>query len=106
MKRSKGSQPPSRAMALPISAWRALVTLTASVVTPALSPPVSDPVRPPAVLVTGAARRLGREIALALASAGWSVALHYRGSRQDALQTATDCAARGSARQRFITLQA
>jgi NAD(P)-dependent dehydrogenase (short-subunit alcohol dehydrogenase family) len=43
-------------------------------------------------LVTGAARRLGREIALQLAAAGWQVALHYRGSDADAEQTATDCA--------------
>ena len=33
---------------------------------------------PPVVLVTGAARRLGREIALALAAGGWQVAVHYR----------------------------
>ena len=45
------------------------------------------------VLVTGAARRLGREIALALAGAGWRVAVHYRGSAEDAAQTAVDCAA-------------
>ncbi len=45
------------------------------------------------VLVTGAARRLGREIALALARAGWRVAVHYRGSAEDAEQTAADCAA-------------
>lgn len=45
------------------------------------------------MLVTGAARRLGREIALALAAAGWRVAVHYRGSREDALRTASDCAA-------------
>jgi NAD(P)-dependent dehydrogenase (short-subunit alcohol dehydrogenase family) len=45
------------------------------------------------VLVTGAARRLGREIALALAGAGWRVAVHYRGSADDAQQTAADCAA-------------
>ncbi len=45
------------------------------------------------MLVTGAARRLGREIALALAAAGWRVAVHYRGSREDALRTAADCAA-------------
>ena len=32
----------------------------------------------PAVLVTGAARRLGRHIALHLASQGWDVALHHR----------------------------
>ena len=48
--------------------------------------------RPRTVLVTGAARRLGRDIALALAAAGWRVAVHYRGSREDALQTAADCA--------------
>ncbi|MFD2300021.1 SDR family oxidoreductase [Paracidovorax citrulli] len=49
---------------------------------------------PRTVLVTGAARRLGREIALALAAAGWRVAVHYRGSREEALRTAADCAAR------------
>ena len=46
----------------------------------------------PVVLVTGAARRLGREIALALASAGWRVAVHYRSSREDAIKTVADCA--------------
>jgi pteridine reductase len=35
-------------------------------------------------LVTGAARRLGRAIALALAREGANVALHYRNSREDA----------------------
>ena len=48
---------------------------------------------PRVVLVTGAALRLGREIALALARAGWRVAVHYRGSAVDAQQTAADCAA-------------
>ena len=43
------------------------------------------------VLVTGAARRLGRSMALDLAAAGWQVAVHYRGSRADAEQTAADC---------------
>lgn len=47
--------------------------------------------RPRVVLVTGAARRLGREIALALAAGGWRVAVHYRGSRQDAIRTVADC---------------
>ena len=36
------------------------------------------------VLVTGAAKRLGRAIALDLAAAGWNVAVHYRGSAEDA----------------------
>lgn len=46
---------------------------------------------PRTVLVTGAARRLGREISLALARAGWQVAVHYRASRQDALDTVAAC---------------
>ncbi|NBS45488.1 MAG: SDR family oxidoreductase [Betaproteobacteria bacterium] len=50
--------------------------------------------RPPTVLVTGAARRLGREIALALAKAGWRVAVHYRGSQAEAQQTVADCGQR------------
>ena len=45
----------------------------------------------PVVLVTGAALRLGREIALTLAAAGWQVAVHYRHSAQDALKTVADC---------------
>ena len=51
--------------------------------TPVLSPPV--------VLVTGAALRLGREIALALAAGGWQVAVHYRNSAVDAIKTVADC---------------
>ncbi|MES2955176.1 MAG: SDR family oxidoreductase [Pseudomonadota bacterium] len=46
----------------------------------------------PVVLVTGAAKRLGREIALALAAGGWRVAVHYRSSEQDAIKTVADCA--------------
>ena len=46
----------------------------------------------PVVLVTGAALRLGREIALALAAGGWQVAVHYRNSEADALKTVADCA--------------
>jgi NAD(P)-dependent dehydrogenase (short-subunit alcohol dehydrogenase family) len=46
----------------------------------------------PVVLVTGAARRLGREIALALAAGGWQVAVHYRRSAADAMKTVADCA--------------
>ncbi|MGH6627985.1 MAG: SDR family oxidoreductase [Burkholderiaceae bacterium] len=43
------------------------------------------------VLVTGAAKRLGREIALALAAGGWQVAVHYRSSAADAAKTVADC---------------
>src|SRR6478736_10199352 len=35
-------------------------------------------------LVTGAAKRLGRAIALDLAGQGWNVAIHYNGSEDDA----------------------
>ena len=45
------------------------------------------------VLVTGAAKRLGRAIALDLAAAGWNVALHYNSSAKDAETVAA--AARG-----------
>ena len=44
------------------------------------------------VLVTGAAKRLGREIALTLAKHGWRVAAHYRSSEQDAINTIADLA--------------
>ncbi len=40
-----------------------------------------------AVLVTGAARRIGRAIALDLAAEGWAVAVHYHGSPDDAEDT-------------------
>ena len=42
-------------------------------------------------LVTGAGKRLGREIALTLARGGWNVAVHHRQSAADARQTAADC---------------
>jgi NAD(P)-dependent dehydrogenase (short-subunit alcohol dehydrogenase family) len=44
------------------------------------------------VLVTGAAKRLGREIALALARDGWNVAVHYRDSVEEAHRTSAECA--------------
>jgi NAD(P)-dependent dehydrogenase (short-subunit alcohol dehydrogenase family) len=43
------------------------------------------------VLITGSAKRLGREIALALAKDGWQVAVHYRDSLEDATKTVADC---------------
>ena len=53
---------------------------------------MSSPVHIPTVLVTGAAKRLGREIALKLAASGWRVAVHYRDSVEDATKTVADCA--------------
>lgn len=47
------------------------------------------------VLITGAARRIGRSIALALAADGWRVGIHYRSSRSEALTLAADIAAAG-----------
>ena len=52
---------------------------------------MSTPLPPRAVLVTGAGKRLGREIALTLAAAGWDVAVHYRHSVADAEATAQAC---------------
>ena len=46
-------------------------------------------------LVTGAAKRLGRAIALDLAAAGWNVAIHYHGSAEDAEGAATEARATG-----------
>jgi len=50
----------------------------------------------PVVLVTGAARRLGREIALDLAAAGHDVAVHYRRSLDEAEATAAELGAAGA----------
>src|ERR1700742_5103441 len=47
------------------------------------------------VLVTGAAKRLGRAIALHLAGAGWNVAIHYHGSADEAESTAAEARALG-----------
>ncbi len=47
------------------------------------------------VLVTGAAKRLGRAIALDLGAAGWNVALHYNTSEADAENAAAAVRAQG-----------
>ena len=57
-----------------------------------MSAPLLPNASPPSVLVTGAAKRLGREIALKLAANGWRVAVHYRDSVEEARQTVADCA--------------
>lgn len=47
-------------------------------------------------LITGAAARLGRAMALDLAATGWDVAIHYNRSAQQAAQTAADVRALGA----------
>jgi NAD(P)-dependent dehydrogenase (short-subunit alcohol dehydrogenase family) len=53
-------------------------------------------------LVTGAAKRLGRAIALGLAKDGWDIAVHYRESDTEALETVNDIKALG---RKAIALQ-
>ncbi|MCH9765435.1 MAG: SDR family oxidoreductase [Alphaproteobacteria bacterium] len=48
-----------------------------------------------AVLITGAARRIGRAIALALAAKGWNIAVHFRNSEAEAAQLVADIEALG-----------
>jgi len=55
----------------------------------------------PVVLVTGAAQRIGREIALHLAGQGWRVAVHYRHSAAQAAATVAEIQAAGGAAQVF-----
>ena len=49
----------------------------------------------PWALVTGGAQRLGREIGLAFAMAGWNVFCHYQHSHEQALQTQAEIRALG-----------
>ena len=60
----------------------------------------TSPSRPPTgrrvVLVTGAAQRIGREIALDLARNGFDVAVHYRASEDAARATVADAQALGA----------
>lgn len=64
---------------------------------------MSLPQHPRTVLITGAAKRLGREIALTLAKDGWQVAVHYRNSSEDAKQTVADCVRLAGASAAFCT---
>ena len=47
------------------------------------------------VLITGAARRVGRAIALNMAAHGWSVGIHYRRSEEEAERLAEKIRAAG-----------
>jgi NAD(P)-dependent dehydrogenase (short-subunit alcohol dehydrogenase family) len=51
----------------------------------------------PTVLITGAAQRIGRTLALAFAADGWRVGLHCRASRREADQLADEIARSGGA---------
>jgi len=55
----------------------------------------------PVALVTGGARRLGREMALELAAHGWDLAVHYRSSEAEALDTVRELGARGAHARAF-----
>lgn len=67
-----------------------------------MSLPIPDTI-PRAALVTGGAKRLGRAMALALAEAGFDVAIHYAASAGEAEATANDIRALG---RRAVTLRA
>jgi pteridine reductase len=50
----------------------------------------------PVALVTGAAHRVGRAIAIHLAESGFDIAVHYRSSANDAAGVVDECKARGA----------
>ena len=58
--------------------------------------------KPGRALVTGAAQRLGRSMALALAEDGWDIAVHYNGNLDKAEETADHIRALG---RTAVTLQ-
>jgi NAD(P)-dependent dehydrogenase (short-subunit alcohol dehydrogenase family) len=68
---------------------------------PAMSSPGTDSSQ--IALITGAAKRLGRAVALALADHGWDIALHYHQSQDAAAETAAAIRARG---RRVLLIQA
>ncbi len=61
------------------------------------------------VLITGAAKRLGREIALQFARQGWSVGVHYGNSQAEAIETVAiieDLGGRACAFQANLAIEA
>lgn len=59
------------------------------------------PDRRPVALITGAAQRLGRHIALLLAQHGWNIALHYHRSADEAQATLAQLNALGGQHHTF-----
>jgi len=55
------------------------------------------PPAPPTVLITGAAQRIGRTLALTFAANQWRVGLHCRSSKREAEQLAAEIAGKGGA---------
>jgi len=53
------------------------------------------------VLITGAARRIGRAVALDLAAMGWAVAIHYRRSAAEAAELVEEIEKRGGCARAF-----
>ncbi len=64
---------------------------------------MAEPTSPKAALVTGAAKRIGRAIALDLARHGWAVAVHYRQSAAEAAELIREIERTGG---RAVALQA
>ena len=58
---------------------------------------------PKAVLITGAAKRIGRALAEALADDGWAIAAHYAGSKTEAEALVADITSKGG---KAVALQA
>ncbi|CCB66202.1 SDR family oxidoreductase [Hyphomicrobium sp. MC1] len=63
---------------------------------------MNHPDKPPGtVLITGAARRIGRALALDLSRAGWTIAIHYRNSAPAALLLVEEIESAGGHAQAF-----
>ena len=56
---------------------------------------------PRTALISGAARRIGRALALDLADAGWTIAIHYRKSAADAERLAAEIEEKGGHAKAF-----
>jgi NAD(P)-dependent dehydrogenase (short-subunit alcohol dehydrogenase family) len=66
------------------------------------TPLTRPPVLPGVVLVTGAARRLGRVLALDFAAQGWAVGVHANGSMGEADEVVTAITTRGGRALRLL----